>query len=336
MNYALFSLLGLGGGEILQGKRDWPMTKKQQNIYQNLWNQVHSIFDWRTHHQGKRGNERYRDGLSAFCKHLAIHYRSKNFRNISNKHLASFVEASKKAGVSASTIKTDLAAIRKLHSLVPKTRYKLSSDNKDFQIEKRKNVGVDRAWRDSEVKKAIEHAKVMGRKDVEWAIGCARTLGLRIEEVTALTKTQIREALMNGYIHLTKTKGGIKRDVPLNEQAEKVLRDMLAMGKNEKIFIEHGRTHKQAMKSIQNWIYNHRHIFTEKQTSMIESNNNYQKELKIDYERPNLTFHGLRHAFAREQYHTLRNAGKSPKIARKEVSRLLGHGRDDVTRIYLG
>src|SRR5690625_1157020 len=135
------------------------MDNKQQNIYQNLWNQVHRIFDWRTHHQGKRGNERYRDGLSAFCKHLAIHYRSKNFRNISNKHLASFVQVSQDAGISASTMKTDLSAIRKLHSMVQKTRYRLTSDNKELGVEQRKNVGIDRAWRDSEVSKAIDHAK---------------------------------------------------------------------------------------------------------------------------------------------------------------------------------
>src|SRR5690625_34220 len=111
------------------GKRDsgaWEMTVKQKNIYENLFRQAHKIFDFHHHHQGKRGTARYRDGVRAFCKHLAIHYQSKNFKNISEKHLKSFVEESIRAGVSPATIKTDLAAIRKLHSLLPKTRYKLS------------------------------------------------------------------------------------------------------------------------------------------------------------------------------------------------------------------
>lgn len=319
-----------------QGKRDWKMTEKQQNIYENLWKQAHKIFDWRTHHQGKRGTERYREGVRAFCKHLAIKYCSKNFKNISDKHLISFVQASKETGISSSTLKTDLSGIRKLHSMLPKTRYKLTTDNKELGVEKRQTVGIDRAWRDNEVSKAIEHAKVTGRQDVAWAIQCARSLGLRIEETTALTKTQIREAVTNGYIHLTKTKGGILRDVPLNERAEQVMREMLVNGKDEKIFIGHGRTHKQAIKSIQNWIYNHRDIFTEKQTLVTEKDEQYQKQLKIDYERPNLTMHGLRHAFTREQYENTLKSGKSPKEARKHVSELLGHGRDDVTRIYLG
>ncbi|WP_062354425.1 site-specific integrase [Bacillus kwashiorkori] len=96
------------------GKRDWEMNQRQRNIYNNLWQQVHRTFDWRTHHQGKRGTERYRNGVNAFCKHLAIKYGSKNFKNINDKHLESFIKVSQEAGISASTIKTDLSAIRKL------------------------------------------------------------------------------------------------------------------------------------------------------------------------------------------------------------------------------
>ena len=223
------------------------------------------------------------------------------------------MKASNEAGISSSTIKTDLAAIRKMHSMLPKTRYKLTADNKELGVEKRRSVGIDRAWKDSEVFKAIEHAKVMGRQDIEWAIRCARNLGLRIEETTALTRTQIRESLINGYIHLTKTKGGILRDVPLNDRAEQVLREMLAHSKEEKIFIKHGRTHKQSIKSIQNWIHNHREIFTEKQEIEQKDDLQYKKQLNVDYIRPNLTMHGLRHAFARERYNNLINSGKTLK-----------------------
>jgi integrase/recombinase XerD len=48
------------------------------------------------------------------------------------------------------------------------------------------------------------------------------------------------------------------------------------------------------------------------------------------------TFHGLRHAYAREQYHERIDKGMSAREARQEVAELLGHGRDDVTRVYLG
>lgn len=48
-----------------------------------------------------------------------------------------------------------------------------------------------------------------------------------------------------------------------------------------------------------------------------------------------LTFDGLRHTYAAEKYQGFVTAGKTPYEARKAVSRLLGHGRDDVTNIYL-
>lgn len=319
----------------MQGNRDWIMTEKQQNIYKNLWEQAHKIFDWRTHHQARRGNERYRNGVSAFCKHLAIHYGSKNFKNINDKHLKSFVKASNESNISSRALKTDLAAIRKLHLMLPKKRFKqLETDNSKLGVEKRQNIGVDRAWRNSEVGKAIEHTKVTGRHDVRWAIQCARSLGLRIEETTALTKSQLKEALMNNFIHLINTKGGIKRDVPLNPSSERTFRDMIANTPNEKIFVGHGKTHKQVMKSIQNWIYNHRDIFTEVQT-LLQPNEQYQDELNIDFERINLTFHGLRHAYARNQYEIARKHTPNKREARMQVSTLLGHGRDDVTKIYL-
>ncbi|USK35161.1 hypothetical protein LIT25_07530 [Bacillus sp. F19] len=52
----------------------------------------------------------------------------------------------------------------------------------------------------------------MGRKDIEWAIRIAESMGLRLEEVTALTRSQLRSAFRNGYLALTTTKGGIPRD----------------------------------------------------------------------------------------------------------------------------
>jgi len=318
-----------------KGNRDWAMTEKQQNIYENLQEQAHKILDWRTHHQGHRGHERYRDGVRAFCKHLAIEYSSKNFKNISDKHLISFVEASKISNISSAALKTDLAAIRKLHSMLPKKRFKkLETNNKKLGVEQRRNVGVDRAWKNSEVAQAIEHAKITERLDVQWSIQCARSLGLRIEEVTALTKSDLREALTNGHIHLIKTKAGIQRDVPLNGGAERTFREMIALGKQEKIFVKHGRTHKQAMKSIQNWIQNHRRSFTNVDNAS-ENNQSYHQILNIHYERENLTFHGLRHAYARMQYEAALKQTSNARKARQQVATLLGHGRDDVTRIYL-
>ena len=48
-----------------------------------------------------------------------------------------------------------------------------------------------------------------------------------------------------------------------------------------------------------------------------------------------ITFHGLRHTYAHEKYDEFIIGGCSEYEARKNVSELLGHHRDDVTRIYL-
>ena len=46
--------------------------------------------------------------------------------------------------------------------------------------------------------------------------------------------------------------------------------------------------------------------------------------------------HGLRHSYARWQYEKGLESGMSAKEARLFVAEQLGHGRDDVTRVYLG
>ena len=68
-----------------------------------------------------------------------------------------------------------------------------------------------------------------------------------------------------------------------------------------------------AMKRLQCFIAYHRKEFTEER----------------------ITFHGLRHTYAHEKYNEFINNGKNEKEARRMVSELLGHHRDDVTRIYL-
>jgi integrase/recombinase XerD len=55
-------------------KRNWKLTAKEQDFFNNLWNQIVAIFNYTNHQQGYRGTERYRNGLRAFCKHLAIKY----------------------------------------------------------------------------------------------------------------------------------------------------------------------------------------------------------------------------------------------------------------------
>jgi integrase/recombinase XerD len=314
-------------------KRNWKLTAKELAFFNNLWNQIVAIFNYTNHQQGYRGTERYRNGLMAFCKHLAIKYRPQNFKNIQDKHLISFIEESIAAGVDISTLKTDLSAIRKLHKLIPKTRYQLSVGNDQLGVEKRAKKQIDCAWNEKEYNAAINLALLMHRNDVVWSLKLARNCGVRLEECTALTRTQLKEALVQEFLSLRNTKNEILRDISLDSEARMIISNILKEASYERIFVSHGRNHMQAKKSIQNWIINNRSKFT-KQSHPVQG---HLDSYKYDYIlKTNLTYHGLRHSYARERYREFIGKGFSRQTSRKLVAEQLGHGRDDVTRIYLG
>ena len=49
-----------------------------------------------------------------------------------------------------------------------------------------------------------------------------------------------------------------------------------------------------------------------------------------------LTHHGMRHSYTARQYREALDGGATEYRAKLEVSKLLGHGRADVTDVYLG
>ena len=102
--------------------------------------------------------------------------------------------------------------------------------------------------------------------------------------------------------------------MPTNKSIEIVLRNSLKdIKRGEKLFVRnYDKTHL-AMKRLQCFIAYHRKEFTENR----------------------ITFHGLRHTYAHEKYDEFIRSGKNDTKARRCVSELLGHHRDDVTRIYL-
>lgn len=58
-------------------------------------------------------------------------------------------------------------------------------------------------------------------------------------------------------------------------------------------------------------------------------------QIQDDTRTTHLTHHGLRHTYAARTYQELIQQGISPLEASYRVSKLLGHERHDVTRIYL-
>ena len=144
-----------------------------------------------------------------------------------------------------------------------------------------------------------------------------RYAGLRLEECFRIDTNVARNALKTGLLHV-KGKGGLQRDVPINASIEIVLRDELGITPaGHKLFVAPNDKTHLAMKRFQAFIAYHRC--------------NIQDDSR---ERP-ITFHGLRHTYAHEKYMEFVSNGHNKYEARKMVSELLGHHRDDVTRIYL-
>lgn len=310
------------------------LTKKEQARSDCLFQQVHKHLSFNNKSQAGSGIAKYRSAMKAFCDFTAKNFRLQNLNNISNKHLAAFAQHRQEIGIK--DVKTEVSAVRKFHSRLDKPRYQLETDNKKLGIDERKAIQdgkniVDRAWTENEFRDACTVAREYGHEDIATCLEIARHGGLRINEVTALTKSQIRHALKETRFTVTHAKGGLKRDSNVEtHEYRQSLKNALNNATSERVFLKNGLSHKQMKDRIQNFIYNHREKWSD-----ISQENQRNVDNKDFRERENLNFHGLRHSFAREQYRKNLNSGMTEKEARKDVAHRLGHGRDEVTKVYL-
>lgn len=299
-------------------------VSRQDNIYKNLRSQIGKIS--KHNRQGSyKTRERYEQGVARFCKFLATNFGIQKFANISDKHIEKYVEDMQLRELSASTIKTNLSAIRFYHDKVDQPRNRLA-DNSEYTLERRSFGGVDRSWNQSEYKafKELSHAK--GQTRIAEIATLARNEGLRIHETLRIDRSTVERALVAGYLHI-KGKGGKERDVPLSQESRVMLQEYIRnVERGHKLYVqEYEKTHL-VIKQVQNFINRNREHF--------QDVNRQEERAEGDEIVRNITFHGLRHTYAQEQYQQAVDSGLSDYKARLEVSRLLGHERDDVTRIY--
>lgn len=281
------------------------------NTYKNLEVQFNKLF--RHLKVGSfKTRERYAKAFRRFMVFLANRYNLQKLSNISKKHIFAYVQYMQKKGLSASTIKTELAAIRFFHDNMPYNRSELPT-NDELDLKRRTFGGVDRTWTNREYNLMLAAAMENGHKDYTAILALARYAGLRLEECFRIDTNDVKNALNIDRLFV-KGKGGLTRYVPINESIRISLTDIVKETHvGQKPFVKQEDKTHLAMKRLQCFIAYHRKEFT---------NNR-------------ITFHGLRHMFAHEQYEKFIALGFSDFAARKKVSELLGHHRDDVTRIYL-
>lgn len=289
-------------------------AKEGTGVYRNLENQFSKVFKniLRDKKDSKdmstRTLFRYKSSFNMFMRFLSERYRLRQLGAMRDKFVAEFIEWRKEQGVSLGTIKRDVVAIQFFHRMNEKSQNRLRPlDQYDFgKIEKRY---IDRAWTDKEFEGMCRKAEELGRIDVLLPMRIARFTGLRIHECVRMDAGQVTGFLKAGEL-TTKGKGGKVRTIPLNREAQAVLAEAVAAaGDRGKVFVPGDKTATQAIKAIDGFIRRHR------------------DKVMVDRDVP-ITYHGLRHRYAQEE----RDSGKSLK----QVSRQLGHEREEITRVYIG
>lgn len=261
---------------------------------------------------------RYYEGAKRFAVFAATTYKLQKFANLKDKHLLAYVKSMQSKGLSASTIKTDLSAIRFFYDLTGNQRPLI--DNKTLSasleggLERRSFGKVPRAWTSFEIDAAKVRAIALGETALASTISFAATFGLRIHETIRLDRDHLTRALRDDYLTI-KGKGGLLREIPMTTKGRLLIQDTLVTASSGKLFVSDGQKAHQVIKHIENWIYTHRSHFTQGDRT--------------------LTYHGLRHTYAQERYAYHVERLHDEYAARLTVSRELGHGRDEVTRIYL-
>ena len=240
-------------------------------------------------------------------------------KNLKEKHALALIERWRGEGLSAGTMKNRMGVLRWMYEKVNKS-WMLAERNADYGIENRRfKTNVNKAR-----ELTPESLAAVKSEHVRLSLELQRAFGLRREEAM---KIQVAWADRGTYLKLkgSWTKGGRERTVPVRTRVQREL-------------LERART-------------------LSGNGSLIPAAAKYVEHLKV-YENQTAAaglekLHGLRHAYAQERYRELTGreapaAGGPPserltaaekeqdRAARMEISRELGHGREQITVVYLG
>ena len=133
-------------------------TIQSKGIFLSLVTQLDKLA--RHNRQGSfRTKERYYEACKRFCAYLAAEYHLQKLENISGKHLVSYVLYLQDNGKSASTVKTDLAAIRFFHDKMSHPKYTLPTNSELGVVLERRRFGqLDRTWSGPEFNRLLGKA----------------------------------------------------------------------------------------------------------------------------------------------------------------------------------
>lgn len=149
------------------------MANKNQNI--GIYRALVAQFGKLARHNRQvsyHTKERYCETIERFCCFLANEYQLQGLANLSDKHLTAYALYLQRKGKSASSIKTDLAAIRCFHDKVTQARYQLpSNDELTVKLEHLRFGAIDRIWSNVEFNRFLAACMNDDREDC-MAIAC--------------------------------------------------------------------------------------------------------------------------------------------------------------------
>lgn len=244
-------------------------------------------------------------------------YKVKAATSLKPKHVEALVGRWQGEGLTIGTIKNRMGHVRWWSDAVGKAS--VVPSNEDLGIETRAQTGEDKAQK-------LDLAKVATIPDrhIQLSLRLQAAFGLRREEAM-----KIRSGLADKGTHLALkpswTKGGRYREIPVVTERQRALLDEVASFAKGGSLIPECKTYVAHLKAYEN------------QTLKAGLRNN----------------HGLRHNYAQWRYKALmgwdcpakggpKPAGMSPvdvatdKAARLAISEELGHGRLEITNVYLG
>ena len=277
----------------------------------------------RMHREGSYNTQRSR---KAHVKLIARHLAEAGFKrlkadNLKPKHVMALVERWKQDRISPGTFKNRMGALRWMyarvgkHFLIPRENAALGIPDRQYVTNESKARELTPAFGDID---RIKSAHVRMSLELQRAFGLRREEALKIRPAWADRETKL--VLQGSW-----TKGGRPREIRILTRHQREVLDRAkavagtgSMIPTEKTYINHLRTYKRQIAAA-----------------------GFHK------------LHGLRHAYAQDRYRELTGreapaaGGRSwsdltpqEKLedgqARMTISEELGHGREQITAVYLG
>ncbi len=293
--------------------------------------QLEKIFD-KCNKGSIETRRRYFETCERFIKEIVPHFKLQKLANVQDKHLEYYANLKLAEGNSSKYVRTELSAIRFMHHITPNTKHELEDSktfNKRFDFKPSVNRNIDRAWTDEEIKDMCKIAREKGRAEYADMIEFTILSGCRLNEVATLKRHHLEKALREDKLYLINTKGGRPRKVPVGDELRAKIKELLpTVERGEYVFVPKDMKVHIFKRQAQDFLVKNRAEIQDdtRQTTA----HNLEKG-----DQGALTWHGLRHTYAQDYYTEMRKKGYSDQASRQKLTEVLGHGRIEITYVYV-